>query len=75
MGDEQDEALVLRGIAHRMSQGIEIKTHTHMLRGFRNTFLGTVSRKAKSWFELQFGHEVPLQIAAVPGGPSTIVWR
>lgn len=44
MSDEQNEALVLRGTAHRMSQGIEIKTHTHVLRGFRNTFLGTVGK-------------------------------
>lgn len=42
MSDEQEEALVLRGIAHRMSQGIEIKTHKLVLRAFRNTFLGTV---------------------------------
>ncbi|CAM9450974.1 unnamed protein product, partial [Ectocarpus sp. 6 AP-2014] len=40
MSDEQDEANVLRGVAHRMSQGIEIKTHKHLLRAFRNTFLG-----------------------------------
>ncbi|CAN0102820.1 unnamed protein product, partial [Ectocarpus fasciculatus] len=40
MSDEQDEANVLRGVAHRMSQGIETKTHKHMLRAFRNTFLG-----------------------------------
>ncbi|CAM9950433.1 unnamed protein product, partial [Ectocarpus sp. 4 AP-2014] len=40
MSDEQDEANVLRGVAHRMSQGIEIKTHKHILRAFRNTFLG-----------------------------------
>lgn len=45
MGDEQDidEALVLRGVAYRMSQGIEIKTHTRGLRPFHNVFLGTVS--------------------------------
>lgn len=43
MSDEQEEALVLRGIAHRMSQGIEIKTHKPMVRAFRNTFFGTVS--------------------------------
>ncbi|CAN0279151.1 unnamed protein product, partial [Ectocarpus sp. 12 AP-2014] len=39
MSDEQDEANVLRGVAHRMSQGIEIRTHKHTLRAFRNTFL------------------------------------
>lgn len=42
MSDEHDEALVLRGVAYRMSLGIETKTHKHVLRAFRNTFLGTV---------------------------------
>ncbi|CAN0063054.1 unnamed protein product [Scytosiphon promiscuus] len=40
MSDVEDEALALRDIAHRMSQGIEIKTHKHVLRAFRNTFVG-----------------------------------
>lgn len=43
MGDENDEALVLRGTAHRMSQGIEIKTRKHGLLSFRNVFVGAVS--------------------------------
>lgn len=43
MSDLEDEALALRDVAHRMSQGIEIKTHKHVLRSFHNTFLGAVS--------------------------------
>lgn len=42
MSDLEDEALALREVAYRMSQGIEIKTHKHMLRAFRNTFYGEV---------------------------------
>lgn len=43
ISDEQDEALVLRGLAYRMSLGVEIKTRKHGLRSFPNVFLGTVS--------------------------------
>lgn len=43
ISDEQDEALVLRGLAYRMSLGVEIKTRRHGLRSLTNVFLGTVS--------------------------------
>lgn len=54
MSDEQDEALVLRSVAYRMSLGIETKAHKHVLRTFRNTFLGTVS-------EVDVFHQAVLQ--------------
>ena len=44
MGDnDDDETLVLRSMAHRMSQGIETKTRKHGLLSFDNIFIGTVS--------------------------------
>lgn len=43
ISDEMDEALVLRGLAYRMSLGVEIKTRKYGLRSFSSVFLGTVS--------------------------------
>lgn len=46
MGDDLelvDETLALRGIAHRMSQGVEVKTRTYGLMQFYNIFRGKVS--------------------------------
>ena len=43
ISDELDEALVLRGLAYRMSLGVRIKTRKYGLRSFVNVFLGTVS--------------------------------
>lgn len=42
---DEDEALVLRGLAYRMSLGIEIKTRKHGLRSFLGVFRGAVSAK------------------------------
>lgn len=42
MGDVDDEVLALRNIAHRMSQGIEIKSRSYGMLQFRNVFLGKV---------------------------------
>lgn len=39
---DDDETLVLRGMAHRMSQGIETRTRKHKLFSFDNVFIGTV---------------------------------
>lgn len=39
---DDDETLVLRSMAHRMSQGVETKTRKHKLFSFDNVFIGTV---------------------------------
>lgn len=39
---DDDETLVLRSMAHRMSQGIETRTRKHKLFSFDNVFIGTV---------------------------------
>lgn len=39
---DDDSDLLLRALAHRMSQGVEVKTRKFSLLRFRNVFLGKV---------------------------------